>query len=208
MRPAVFLDRDGTINHDLGYTIQPEAFHLIDGVRDALCRLKRAGYRLIVVTNQSGIGRGYFDAAAVDRLHAYLNGLLCEEGRIDAFYYASCVPGQPNSDAAALRMRKPDIGMFEAACRDQAIDVSRSWMVGDRKSDLEFGRRAGLRTILVATGDGVKTRASLEPSLLVSADAALAREATMVVTADHHTKTVFVPSLREAADVILDQPAM
>jgi D-glycero-D-manno-heptose 1,7-bisphosphate phosphatase len=145
------LDRDGTINHDPGYTVEVEGFRLLEGAEAALRDLKRAGYLLIVVSNQSGIGRGYYDASRVERLHQYLNELLGEAARIDAFYYASYAPGQ-DSEADAVRMRKPDTGMFEAACRDHPIDVGRSWMVGDRLSDVEFGRRAGLRTILIGSG--------------------------------------------------------
>jgi D-glycero-D-manno-heptose 1,7-bisphosphate phosphatase len=172
MRPAVFLDRDGTINHDPGYTVEVEGFRLLEGVEAALGDLKRAGYLLLVVSNQSGIGRGYYDALRVERLHQHLNELLGEAARFDAFYYASYAPGQ-DADPDVVRMRKPATGMFEAACRDYPIDVARSWMVGDRLSDIEFGQRAGLRTILVGTG--------------ASPDATV----------------VSVPSLREAAAVIL-----
>jgi D-glycero-D-manno-heptose 1,7-bisphosphate phosphatase len=172
MRPAVFLDRDGTINYDPGYTVEVEGFRLLEGAQAALRDLKRAGYLLLVVSNQSGIGRGYYDTSRVERLHQHLNELLGEAARIDAFYYASYAPGQ-DADIDAVRMRKPDTGMFEAACRDRPIDVGRSWMVGDRPSDVEFGQRAGLRTILVGTG------APPDPTV------------------------ISVPSLREAAAVIL-----
>jgi D-glycero-D-manno-heptose 1,7-bisphosphate phosphatase len=172
MRPAVFLDRDGTINHDPGYTVEIEGFRLIEGAESALRDLKRAGYLLIVVSNQSGIGRGYYDAPRVERLHQYLNELLGAAARIDGFYYASYAPGQ-DAEPDAVRMRKPDTGMFEAACRDHPIDVGRSWMIGDRVSDLEFARRAGLRAILVGN--------AAAPDVAV----------------------ISVPSLREAADVII-----
>ena len=172
MRPAVFLDRDGTINHDPGYTVDIEGFRLIEGAEAALRDLKRAGYLLIVVSNQSGVGRGYYDASRVERLHQHLNELLGAAARIDAFYYASYAPGQ-DADPDAVRMRKPDTGMFEAACRDHPIDVGRSWMVGDRPSDIEFAQRAGLRAILVGT------------------DAPAA------------ANVISVPSLRDAADVII-----
>jgi D,D-heptose 1,7-bisphosphate phosphatase len=173
MKPAVFLDRDGTINHDPGYTVEVEGFRLIEGAEAALRDLKGAGYLLIVVSNQSGVGRGYYEASQVDRLHRHLNDLLGHEAAIDAFYYASHAPGQVDADPEIVRMRKPDIGMFEAACRDHEIDVARSWMVGDRESDVEFGQRAGLRTILIGAA------AVPEPGV------------------------VTVSSLREAADVIL-----
>ncbi len=172
MRPAVFLDRDGTINHDPGYTVEIEGFRLIEGAESALRDLKSAGYLLIVVSNQSGIGRRYYDAPRVDRLHRHLNELLGAAARIDAFYYSSYAPGQ-DADPDVVRMRKPDTGMFEAACRDHPIDVSRSWMVGDRSSDVEFAQRAGLRAILVGGG------------------------------APPDETVISVPSLRHAADVIL-----
>lgn len=152
MRPAVFLDRDGTLNHDAGYTVRPEDLRLIDGAADALGRLKAAGFLLVVVSNQSGIGRGFYDAAAVDRFHAHLNATLGPRAQIDAFYFSSHAPGV--DDATELHRRKPNVGMFEEARRAHAIDVARSWMIGDRGSDLEFAARAGLRAILVRTGVG------------------------------------------------------
>ncbi|MFI5297004.1 MAG: D-glycero-alpha-D-manno-heptose-1,7-bisphosphate 7-phosphatase [Polyangiales bacterium] len=152
MRPAVFLDRDGTLNHDAGYTVLPEELRLFDDVIEALTKLKDAGYLLLVVTNQSGIGRGYYDAEAVDRFHAQLNEALGPRARVDAFYYSSHAPG--TDDPLAERRRKPNVGMFEQACRDHQIDVARSWMIGDRESDLAFAARAGLRAIFVRTGEG------------------------------------------------------
>jgi D-glycero-D-manno-heptose 1,7-bisphosphate phosphatase len=155
MRPAVFLDRDGTLNHDdAGYTVRPEDLRLIDGAGEALARLKAAGFLLVVVSNQSGIGRGYYDAGAVHAFHAHLNAALGARAEIDAFYFSSHAPGL--EDATELHRRKPNVGMFEEACAAHAIDVARSWMIGDRDSDLEFAARAGLRAILVRTGAGAK----------------------------------------------------
>ena len=143
--PAVFLDRDGTIMHDVHYCSDPAQVRLFDDAREALQRLKAAGFKLFVITNQSGIGRGYFTErdyqAVTDELARQLG-----PGLIEATYFC---PDHP--DAASDR-RKPEPGMILEAQRDHGIDLSRSYLVGDKRIDAECGRKAGVRTVLVENG--------------------------------------------------------
>jgi D-glycero-D-manno-heptose 1,7-bisphosphate phosphatase len=145
--PAVFLDRDGTIMRDVDYCGDPAQVEVFPGAAGALGRLKAGGYKLVIVTNQSGIGRGYFsenDYRAVE--WEFLRQL--GEGLIDATY---CCPDLPDGNSAR---RKPAPGMIFEAQRDHCLDLARSYFVGDKKSDIECGRNAGVRTILVQTGYG------------------------------------------------------
>lgn len=146
-RPAVFLDRDGTIMRDVDYCGDPAQVEVFPGATDALRRLKANGYKLIVVTNQSGIARGYFsddDYRAVEK--EFLSQL--GEGLIDATYWC---PDPPDSNSPR---RKPAPGMIFEAERDHRLDLARSYFIGDKTSDIECGRNAGVRTILVQTGYG------------------------------------------------------
>ncbi len=145
--PAVFLDRDGTLMVDVDYCGDPAKVEVFPNAGEALRQLKRAGYKLIVVTNQSGIGRGYFsesDYRAVEGefLRQLGNGL------IDATYYCANLP-EANSSR-----RKPAPGMIFEAQRDHHLDLARSYFIGDKTSDIECGRNAGVRTVLVQTGYG------------------------------------------------------
>ena len=144
---AVFLDRDGTVMRDIDYCGDPAQVEVFPGAADALRRLKASGYKLIVLTNQSGIARGYFsddEYRAVEReFLRQLGGEL-----IDATYYCPDLPGT-NSPR-----RKPAPGMIFEAQRDHRLDLARSYVVGDKRSDIACGRNAGVRTILVQTGYG------------------------------------------------------
>jgi histidinol-phosphate phosphatase family protein len=144
-RPAVFLDRDGTLIHDADYCSDPKQVRVFEGVSEALRRLKRRGYKIIVITNQSGIGRGFF---TVEQYRAVEAEVLQRVGPdlIDATYFCPDVPGQPS------KCRKPAPGMILDAARDHHIDLARSFFVGDKEIDAECGRNAGLRTIRVRTG--------------------------------------------------------
>lgn len=147
MTPAVFLDRDGTIMEEVHYCKDPAQVRLIPGALEALRRLKAAGFLLVIVTNQSGIARGLLtqsDYAAVD---ARLSELL-GSGLIDSTYMC---PDGPGSES---KYRKPAPGMLHLAEKELGIDLARSWMVGDKESDLLAGMNAGTRTILVDTGHG------------------------------------------------------
>ncbi len=146
-RPAVFFDRDGTLLEDAGYCADPRQVRLYPGVPAALRRLKAAGFLTFIVTNQSGIARGFFTEAQYQAVQAQL---LAEigPGLIDASYFCPDAPGVPSS------CRKPEPGMVLQAARDFAIDLPRSYFIGDKSADIECGRRAGTRTILVMTGYG------------------------------------------------------
>ncbi len=156
LRPAVFLDRDGTINEQMGYVNHLCRFVLLPGVGAAIRRLNRAGLPVIVVTNQSGLARGYFPAELLDRVHAEMHRLLAAAGgRIDAVYVC---PHHPEAKEERYRQacgcRKPRPGLLQRAAREHGIDLGRSYMVGDRYSDVATGVAAGCRTVLVLTGYG------------------------------------------------------
>ncbi|MGD0872553.1 MAG: HAD family hydrolase [Bryobacteraceae bacterium] len=146
-RPAVFFDRDGTLMEEVGYCADPRQVRLYPGVPLALRELKAAGFLTFIVTNQSGIARGFFTEAQYRAVQAQL---LAEigPGLIDASYFCPDAPGVPSS------CRKPEPGMLLQAARDFAIDLPRSYFIGDKSADIECGRRAGTRTILVMTGYG------------------------------------------------------
>lgn len=157
-RPAVFLDRDGTLNLDKGYVHRIEDWEWIPGAIDALVSLRKAGFLVIVVTNQAGIARGYYGEGEVNNLHKEINQELQQHGgRIDGFYHC---PHHPEF-SAACECRKPKPGLIHAACRDFSIDLSRSWLVGDKASDIQAGSAVGLKSILVLTGYGNNECASL-----------------------------------------------
>jgi D,D-heptose 1,7-bisphosphate phosphatase len=145
--PAIFLDRDGTLMRDVDYCGDPGRVEVFPEATDALRQLKRSGYKLIIITNQSGIARGYFnesDYRAVQR--EFLRQL--GDDLIDATYYCPDLP-----DTHSPR-RKPAPGMIFEAQRDHHLDLTRSYFIGDKTSDIGCGRNAGVRTILVQTGYG------------------------------------------------------
>ena len=154
LTPAIFLDRDGTLIEDTGYVGKPEDVRIFPGTAEALAELKARGFRTVIVTNQSGIARGLFTEEDYHAVHARVTELL-GPGLIDAAYFCADHP-----DAASER-RKPGAGMLLEAARDLGLDLARSWMIGDRAGDLEAGRRAGCRTILVLTGEGASADTSL-----------------------------------------------
>ena len=152
-RPAVFLDRDGTINVEVNYLHRPADLDLILGVPQAIARLNAAGLPVFVVTNQAGIARGYYTVADMRVLHEHLNALLGGYGaHIDAFYYC---PHHPEFTGPCV-CRKPAPGMLLAAAADHDLDLSRSWLIGDAAGDMGAGYAAGCRTILVRTGYGAE----------------------------------------------------
>jgi D-glycero-D-manno-heptose 1,7-bisphosphate phosphatase len=153
MQCAVFLDRDGVLNEEKNYLHRVEDFALVPGVISALRRLSDAGFALIVITNQSGIGRGYFTLADVDKLHAHLLAELRRDGvEIKKIYLAPESPDQPS------RGRKPSPQFLFDARDEFGLNLARSFMVGDKLIDLECGWNAGVqKSILVRTGYGAKT---------------------------------------------------
>ena len=154
-RGAVFLDRDGVLNQNFGYVYRPAELVWIEGAREAVRRINRAGLLAVVVTNQSGVARGYYSEADVLALHAHMASELAAAGaRVDAFYYCPYHEQAVDSRYAAVDHpdRKPNPGMLLRAIAELGIDPAQSLVIGDSKSDLEAGRRAGLRGALFADG--------------------------------------------------------
>ncbi len=153
-RPAVFLDRDGTLIEDVGYPHRLEDLRLLPGVVPPLQKLQALGFVLVVVTNQSGIARGYFSKDQMHAFHALLGERLEAAGvRIEALYHC---PFHPNASVAEYRgdspLRKPKPGMLLLAAEEHGLDLAASFSIGDKKSDVLAGQAAGCRTILVQTG--------------------------------------------------------
>ncbi len=155
-RAAVFLDRDGTINEEVGYLREPGALILIDGSSEAVRRINEAGFSAVLVTNQSGIARGYFTEAMLEVIHARLCAALAEVGAcLDGIYV--CPHHLEGSVAAYTRKcdcRKPQTALVKQAARDLNIELSDSYMVGDHFKDIELARNSGMRSVLVLTGHG------------------------------------------------------
>lgn len=155
-RPALFLDRDGVLNEDRGYVHRWEDFRWIPGAREAIATFNRAGWIVIVVTNQSGVGRGYYTEDDMHALHGrMIQDLAAAGGHIDAVYHA---PQHPEAPLEAYRHpdppdRKPNPGMILRALADWPIDREASILVGDKPSDLEAALRAGVRGVLFPGGN-------------------------------------------------------
>jgi len=158
-RPAVFLDRDGTLNVPVVRegqpfpALSPTEFTLFPGVPSACRALHAAGYVLVVVTNQPDVGRGTMARSAVQAIHAKLLALVPEIARVEVCY----APGQGKSDPEDYR-RKPEPGMVHDAAAALGIDLARSWMIGDRWRDIECGQRANLKTVFIDLGYAEKLR--------------------------------------------------
>lgn len=156
LRPAIFLDRDGTLNVDVGYLHALEELELFPWTADALRLLRRAGFALVVVTNQSGIAQGLIAEGFVENAHDEMERRLQPVGAgLDGYYMC---PHHPMGSVAKFQIdcqcRKPRPGMIEAAAADLGLDPRRSWVIGDKWSDVELGRAVGARSILVRTGWG------------------------------------------------------
>ncbi|GAA4364646.1 hypothetical protein GCM10023185_34340 [Hymenobacter saemangeumensis] len=165
---AVFLDRDGVLNEEIGtYVWEPEKFIICPGVPESLTRLKAAGYRLIVVTNQAGIAKKLYTAAEVQACHAKLQAAC--GGIIDALYFADAHPSVSESI-----LRKPDSGMLEKAIARFDLDVAQCWIVGDRLRDMEAGAKVDVRGILVGHQTGPVEFAPYVQNLQAATDVILA----------------------------------
>jgi D-glycero-D-manno-heptose 1,7-bisphosphate phosphatase len=154
LSPAIFLDRDGTIMKDADYCSDPQQVKIFPRVAEALRRLKSKGFKLIIITNQSGIGRRFFTIEQYRAVEAEVLRQL-GDGLIDATYFCPDIPGQPSN------CRKPAPGMIVQAGREHQIDMGRSFLVGDKEIDAECGRNAGVRTIRVRTGFDRETSGSM-----------------------------------------------
>jgi D-glycero-D-manno-heptose 1,7-bisphosphate phosphatase len=155
-RPAVFIDRDGTISEEVGYVNHPSRFRLFPYAAEAIRILNDAGWLAIVITNQAGVARGYFAEDVIHKIHEQLKRELeNESARLDAIYYCA---HHPSVGAPPYRFdcdcRKPKTGLIDRAAQDFEIDLGASWMVGDRYGDVELARNAGLRSAFVLSGYG------------------------------------------------------
>ncbi len=151
---AVFLDKDGTLIEDVPYNVRPELIRLMPGSDAGLRDLHAAGYRLVIVSNQSGVARGYFREEALQEVEARLRELLAERGiTLAGFYWCPHHPeGRVPGYGVTCLCRKPAPGLLWKAADDHGFDLSRSWLVGDILNDVEAGRRAGCRTVLLDNG--------------------------------------------------------
>jgi len=155
MKRAVFIDRDGTINVEKDYLYRIEECEFIPGVAEAIRLLNHAGYLVVVVSNQSGIARGYYTEEDVDALHRYMAGELAKQGAvIDAWYYCPHHPSGKGSYSLPCNCHKPLPGMLTTAARRHDIDLEASVMIGDKLVDIDAGKAASCRTMLVRTGYG------------------------------------------------------
>ena len=154
MKPAVFFDRDGVLNVEKNYLYEPEKFVWQPEAPEAIAWLKRQGYLVIVVTNQSGIARGYYTEEDMHALHKHMQRLLVKAaGQIDAFYFCPHLPTAPlEAYAKECRCRKPGPGMIEQALADYDIDMPHSFLVGDKPSDVLAAQAAGIAGYLYEGG--------------------------------------------------------
>ena len=184
MRPAVFLDRDGTMIEERGYLDRLDLVSPFPYTTDAIVRLRQAGFAVVVVTNQAGVARGYFDEPFVRSVHVHLDSLLGPAASPDAYYYCPHHPdGVVDGYAVSCRCRKPSPGMIEQAAGDLGLDVARSFVVGDKWLDVGLANQAGARGILVRTGYGEQAADRLPPGVEADAIVAtLAEAATYILS--------------------------
>ncbi|MBX6313276.1 MAG: HAD family hydrolase, partial [Isosphaeraceae bacterium] len=184
-RRAVFLDKDGTLIEDVPYNVDPDLIRLAPGAAEGLTRLWAAGYRLVVISNQAGVARGLFPEEALAAVEKRLRDLMAGLGvPLAGFYYCPHHPeGTVVGYAVACDCRKPAPGLILRAAREQGIDLTRSWFIGDILHDIEAGRRAGCRTILIDNGHETEWVLSpLRRPHRVAAD--LAEAARIITTTD------------------------
>ncbi|HUF22523.1 MAG TPA: HAD family hydrolase [Vicinamibacterales bacterium] len=156
MKPTVFLDRDGTINEDVGYLNALDRLVFIPGALDAIRLLTRADYQIVVITNQAGVALGMIEESVLDALHARIDERIrAAGGRVDGWFVC---PHHATATVEKFRLdcdcRKPKAGLFDQACKALPVDKARSFYIGDKASDMGAAEAAGLRGILVRTGYG------------------------------------------------------
>jgi D-glycero-D-manno-heptose 1,7-bisphosphate phosphatase len=150
LRPAIFLDKDGTLIEDLPYNVDPRRIRLAPGARDGIRLLAAAGHRFVIVTNQSGVARGYFSETDLDEVRDHLAWLVeALGGSLDGFYVCPHLPEGINEYAVECDCRKPLPGLIHRAADELGIDIESSWFIGDTWMDAAAGRAAGCRTIMV-----------------------------------------------------------
>lgn len=190
MERAVFLDRDGTINEEMGYINHLDRFVLLPGAAAAVRSVNARGLKAVVVTNQSGAARGYFPVAFIDRVHEKMRRLLGEEGAfLDGIYTCPHSP-QLREGEAGCDCRKPRPGLLLRAARDLSLDLAGSYVVGDRFQDVVMARSVGARAVLVLTGYGRGELEFVEPTSPVKPDfvAADLPQAVELILADLTTR--------------------
>ena len=187
---AVFLDKDGTLIEDVPYNVDPALMRFLPGTAAGLRALHAAGFRLIVVSNQSGVARGYFPEAALAAVEARLRALFAEAGvPLAGFYYCPHHPdGSVPEYAVSCLCRKPFPGLIVRAAREHGIDRARSWLIGDILHDVEAGHRAGCRAILIANGN--ETVWELSPARTPDALAADLAEAAEIISGQCGVRSV------------------
>ncbi|HMM80040.1 MAG TPA: HAD family hydrolase [Pyrinomonadaceae bacterium] len=170
LSPAIFLDRDGTLIEEVNFLSRVEDLRIFPFTRQALEELNAAGFRLFIVTNQSGIGRGHFTEDDMHNIHEALRKAF--GGLITGFYYC------PHLPTAGCDCRKPNTELIERAASQHDIDLSRSWFIGDKDLDIQTGVNAGIRTCLVLTGYGMEHKQTLGtmPTLIADNIGEAARE--------------------------------
>ena len=183
MEKAIFIDKDGTLTHDIPYNVDPVGVRFTEGAVDGLKKLKRSGYLLIVVTNQSGIAHGYFTQEALEKLNTHIREKLSRSGvPLDDIFFC---PHHPQGKIArytlACDCRKPRPGMIRLAADKFGIDLQHSWMIGDILNDVQAGNEAGCKTILINNGNE-----------------------TEWVLAENRMPTAIAGNLSEAAEIILN----
>lgn len=156
-KPAVFLDRDGTINEQMGYINHISRFVLLPGTAEAIRLLNMHQYLVIIISNQSGVARGYFPKELVDQTHAHMRALLAtDDAHIDGIFFCPHYPkGIVPEYSVACDCRKPGTGLIQKACERFDIDMENSYVVGDRCVDIELAHRSNVKGILVKTGYGI-----------------------------------------------------
>ncbi|MFC1821286.1 D-glycero-alpha-D-manno-heptose-1,7-bisphosphate 7-phosphatase [Thermodesulfobacteriota bacterium] len=175
-RPAVFLDRDGTINEQMGYINHLSRFVLLPRVPEAIKLLNQRNFLVIIITNQSGVARGYFPVGLVDEVHDYMRKTLEEQGAVidDIFFCPHHPRGIIPEFREACDCRKPKTGLVDQACQSFNIDLSRSYVVGDRYTDIELAETLGIGSVMVETGYGkgdmayILPRKSLKPTFIAA----------------------------------------
>jgi len=184
-RRCVFLDKDGTLIDDVPYNVDPAKVRLAAGAAEGLARLHAAGYALVVVTNQSGVARGVFPESALAAVESRLRRMVRDAGaELTGFAYCPHHPeGTVPQYARVCECRKPAPGMILRAAGECGVDLARSWMVGDILNDVEAGRRAGCRTVLIDNGNETEwdRTPGREPDYVV---ADLAEAARRIIAAD------------------------
>jgi D-glycero-D-manno-heptose 1,7-bisphosphate phosphatase len=157
MRRFVLLDRDGTLIVERHYLSEPAQVALLPNAAEGLRQMREMGLGLVVITNQSGIGRGFFDEVRLQQIHARMSEMLAEAGLVlDGLYFC---PHTPDDNCAC---RKPRIGLIEVAAKELGFDPAACFMIGDKTCDIEMGQRAGATTLLVRTGYGKEQASSMD----------------------------------------------